>query len=102
MSLDRRPLKRSTRLWPHTEGAKAGVARHAAGEPQGLIFCAEMLQTLNEIFLGRPFPGGWIDHFDANLEPIVSYVPASSLYHLYGAFREVARLGALRAVEPTI
>jgi len=101
VSLDRRPLKRSTRLWPHTEGAKAGLARHAAGEAQGLSFCAQMLQTLNEIFLGRPFTGGWIDHFDANLEPIVSYVPASSLYHLYGAFREVARLREREAAEPT-
>jgi len=101
VSLDRRPLKRSTRLWSHAEGAKAGLARYAAGEAQGLSFCAQMLQTLNEIFLDRPFPGGWIDHFDANLEPIVSYVPASSLYHLYGAFREVARLRALQAAEPT-
>jgi len=98
--LDRRPLNRSTRLWPHTEGAKAGVARHAAGEAQGLSFCAQMLQTLNEVFLGRPFPGGWIDRFDANLKPIVDYVPASSLYHLYGAFRELARLRALEAAEP--
>jgi len=101
VSLDRRPLKRSTRLWPHTEGAKAGVARHAAGEARGLSFSARMLQTLNEIFLGRPFTGGWIDHFDANLEPIVSYVPASSLYHLYGAFREIARLRALETAKPT-
>jgi len=99
VSLDRRQLSRSTRLWPHAEGARAGVARHAAGEAQGLSFCARMLHTLNETFLGRPFPGGWIDHFDANLEPIIDYVPASSLYHLYGAFREVARLRAPEAAE---
>ncbi len=101
VNLDQSPLKRSTRLWPHAEGAKAGVARHAAGEAQGLSFCCRMLQTLNETFLGRPFPGGWIDHFDAGLEPIIDYVPASSLYHLYGAFREVVRLRTPEAVEPT-
>ncbi len=97
VGLDRRPLDQSTRLWPHTEGAKAGLARHAAGDPQGLSFCAQMAQTLNDVFLGRPFAGGWIDRFDADLEPTVDHVPASSLYHLYGAFREVHRFRAGQA-----
>jgi mannose-6-phosphate isomerase len=50
-----------------------------------------MLQTLNELFLGRSFAGGWIDRFSANLEPATDHVPASSLYHLYGAYRELDR-----------
>ena len=53
--------------------------------------CLRMLQTLNELFLGRPFAGGWIDRFSANLDPAVDHVPASSLYHLYGAYREIER-----------
>jgi len=100
VGLDRRPLSRSTRLWPHAEAAKAGVTRHQAGEAQGLRLCARMLQTLNERFLGRPFAGGWIDRFDANLEPALDYVPASSLYHLYGAFREIDRTRAWLAAQP--
>jgi len=99
VSLDRRLLSRSTRLWPHTEGAKAGIVRHEAGDPEGLSLCARMLQTLNELFLGRPFGGGWIDRFNANLEPTVDYVPASSLYHLYGAFREIDRSRARQAAQ---
>ena len=102
VGIDFRPLDRSTRLWPHTEGARAGLARHAAGEAQGLSFCAQMLQTLNEIFLGRPFAGGWIDRFDADLEPTVDHVPASSLYHLYGAFREVHRFRARHAAQSVL
>ncbi|MFY9655662.1 MAG: AGE family epimerase/isomerase [Methylocystis sp.] len=91
VGLDRQPLSRSTRLWPHTEGVKAGLARHQAGEAEGLSACLRMLQTLNELFLGRPFAGGWIDRFSANLDPAVDHVPASSLYHLYGAYREIGR-----------
>ncbi|BDV37710.1 AGE family epimerase/isomerase [Methylocystis bryophila] len=102
VGLDRRPLERSTRLWPHTEGAKAGVARFAAGEAQGLSFCEQMLQSLNELFLAGPFAGGWIDRFDANLEPSVDHVPASSLYHLYGAFREVHRFRARQAPQAVL
>ncbi len=102
VGLDLRPLDRSTRLWPHAEGAKAGLARHAAGEARGLSFCAEMLQRLNERFLARPFAGGWIDRFDADLEPTVDHVPASSLYHLYGAFREVHRFRGRQAAQPVL
>jgi len=100
VGLDGRPLSRSTRLWPHTEGVKAGLARHQAGEAEGLSSCLRMLQTLNELFLGRPFTGGWIDRLSANLDPAVDHVPASSLYHLYGAYREIDRYRAGLPVLP--
>jgi mannose-6-phosphate isomerase len=38
---------------------------------------------LLDTFVGRPIPGGWIDHIDEHGEPIVSFIPASTLYHLF-------------------
>jgi mannose/cellobiose epimerase-like protein (N-acyl-D-glucosamine 2-epimerase family) len=85
-------LKRSHRIWPHTEGAKAGVARHTRGDLDASAFAATMVTALFDHFLDRPFAGGWIDHIDENLKPIVDYVPASSLYHIFLAATELDRV----------
>ena len=51
-------------------------------------FAADMEAKVFEHFLDRPFPGGWIDHFDEAGQPLVDYVPASSLYHIFAAAAE--------------
>ncbi len=84
-------LKRSHRIWPHTEGAKAAVARLSHGDPEAPAFAAAMIEVLRDHFLDKPFPGGWIDHLGEDLRPIVSYVPASSLYHIFLAATELSR-----------
>lgn len=81
-------VRRSIRLWPHTEGIRA-AALHAAQDPQARETCATMSSALCSTFLGHPFPAGWIDHFDAARAPLVDYVPASSLYHLFGAYKQI-------------
>jgi mannose-6-phosphate isomerase len=43
-------------------------------------------------FVGRPVPGGWIDHIDPMGRPIVAMIPASTLYHLFMAVAEAARV----------
>ena len=47
---------------------------------------SSVLKRLNADFLGGPFDAGWIDRRDRNGGPALNVVPASSLYHLYGAF----------------
>jgi mannose-6-phosphate isomerase len=42
-------------------------------------------------FLDRPIAGGWIDHLNEARQPLVDYIPASSLYHLFLAAAEMAR-----------
>lgn len=84
--------KHSHRVWPHTEGIKAAAARHAAGDPAALPFAGAMARALLDHFLDRPFAGGWVDHVDAAHDPLVDYVPASSLYHLFFAAAESATL----------
>jgi len=76
------PLKRSRRVWPHTEAIKAAATRHGLGDLDAHRFAESMAAGLMAHFLDRPFPGGWVDHLDANGAPLVDYVPASSLYHL--------------------
>ncbi|BAT20954.1 AGE family epimerase/isomerase [Asaia bogorensis] len=41
------------------------------------------------IFAPSQLGGGWVDHIDARSGALVDYMPASSLYHIYGAGREI-------------
>jgi len=91
------PRKRSHRLWPHTEALKAAVIRHEAGDAQAGGVAATMADALTSRFLSRPFPAGWVDRIDPEGRPLVDFVPASSLYHLYFAFSELERSGTASA-----
>lgn len=93
--------KCSTRLWPHTEAIKAAAAQHKRGVDGAARFAAANARALRERFLDAPFAGGWTDHFSAEGVPLVSHVPASSLYHLFFAAAEshAAFLGGSSAVD---
>ncbi len=95
-----RVVKGSHRLWPHTEAIKAATVRHALGDPEALPTAQRMSGVLAEHFLDRAFEGGWIDQIDQQLQPIVDYVPASSLYHLFLAAAEAdAAFGGTPAIS---
>jgi mannose/cellobiose epimerase-like protein (N-acyl-D-glucosamine 2-epimerase family) len=91
LTADLAVLKPSHRIWPHTEGAKAAVARNARKDPSAPQMASAMVDALTEVFLDKPFDGGWIDHIGPEHNPLVDYVPASSLYHLFFAGTELAR-----------
>jgi mannose/cellobiose epimerase-like protein (N-acyl-D-glucosamine 2-epimerase family) len=80
--------RRSIRLWPHCEGVKAALVMTDAPEAQATL--TAMLEAL-DLFLDKPFACGWIDRFDEQGRPSVDFVPASSLYHLYLAYSELAQ-----------
>lgn len=82
------PTKRSHRLWPHTEAMKAAAARHLRGDSQAAATAQRMAEILRAQFVGRPVAGGWIDRIDAQGQPLVEHMPASSLYHLVLAASE--------------
>lgn len=92
MTEDGRVVAHSTRIWPQTELLRLLCQRRKGveGGEDGL------LAVLSRLFFARYAParlaGGWIDQLDAGLVPIVDYMPASSLYHIYGAAREMARV----------
>jgi mannose/cellobiose epimerase-like protein (N-acyl-D-glucosamine 2-epimerase family) len=91
LATDLSVVKDSHRIWPHTEGSKAAVARYFGGDCEAPHFAAAMLDALQETFLDKPFAGGWIDHISAVGVSLVDYAPASSLYHLFLAAAETSR-----------
>lgn len=97
---DMRVRKASHRVWPHTEAIKAAVARRRRGDTRARAFADGMAARLLETFLDRPFAGGWIDHVGPDGAPLVDYVPASSLYHLFLAAAETASLPAEVSATP--
>jgi mannose/cellobiose epimerase-like protein (N-acyl-D-glucosamine 2-epimerase family) len=96
---DGRIAKTSQRCWPHTEAVKAAAAmaetRHTeagqteAGHADNAAACLDILM---DRFLGRPFKGGWIDHFDRDGGPLVDFAPSSTLYHALLAIAEADRV----------
>ncbi|TPW36305.1 mannose-6-phosphate isomerase [Oecophyllibacter saccharovorans] len=75
----------SVRLWPQTECLRL-LAQHA-GRKGGLSILACLADNVMHRFLPASLQGGWIDRFDAAGRALSADMPASSLYHVYGAAR---------------
>lgn len=84
--------KASRRCWPHTEGIKANAAAFEAGDRRAAGRAAKIVERLMGVFLARPVPGGWIDHVDERGSPLVAFMPASTLYHVFLAAAEADRV----------
>jgi mannose-6-phosphate isomerase len=89
---DGRVHKPSRRCWPHTESIKAEAAAYECGDRGARQRAAQRVERLLTVFLGRPVAGGWVDHFDADGAPIVDFMPASTLYHVFLAAAEADRV----------
>ena len=89
---DGRVHKPSRRCWPHTELIKAEAAAAETGDREAAARAARTIDRLLAVFLGRPVAGGWIDHVDATGAPIVDFMPASTLYHVFLAAAEADRV----------
>jgi mannose-6-phosphate isomerase len=85
-------LKASRRSWPHTEALKANIAEGELGRASCDEKAAICVNRLLDTFVGRPVAGGWIDHVDPMGRPVVTMMPASTLYHLFLAVAEAARV----------
>lgn len=83
---------RSFRSWPHTEALKAAASEHLKGRASMPDMAESLLETLETQFLGKPFPAGWLDHFNADGSMKVDFVPASTLYHIVFALGEADRI----------
>lgn len=89
----------SRRSWPLTEAVKAEAAAAEAGDAAAAARAAHAIDRLLLVFLGRPVPGGWIDHVDAKGAPLVDGMPASTLYHVFLAAAEANRLWGGREAD---
>lgn len=74
----------ASRLWPHTEHLKAALA--LGDEPAALEAANSLAQ-----FLDTPVRGVWRERMAAHGGFLDEPAPATSLYHLYLAIRELAR-----------
>lgn len=85
-------LRTSSRLWPNTERIRAWLALYelAGRDPRAPVGGSVRL-LFDRYFNGLP-SGAWIDQCDAQGQAMARIVPASILYHLFGAFAEVLRL----------
>ncbi|WP_346344143.1 AGE family epimerase/isomerase [Gluconobacter kondonii] len=76
-------VENATRIWPQTELCRLLVCRNER---------PDILRGLTEHFFGTfssdQSSALWVDRFDAFGNATVPDVPASSLYHIYGAARE--------------
>jgi mannose/cellobiose epimerase-like protein (N-acyl-D-glucosamine 2-epimerase family) len=88
-------LKASRRAWPHTEALKANIVEGEIGRKGCDEKAVRCMERLMNVFVGRPVAGGWIDHVDATGGPIVTMMPASTLYHLFVAVTEAVRVTSI-------
>ena len=84
-SSDGTPSRRSRRLWPQTEWAKAWLSEQRAGREGAQAKATHALNQLSTHYLGQPLPGCWIDQMDHLGRPMVDTIPASTLYHVFAA-----------------
>jgi mannose-6-phosphate isomerase len=73
----------STRVWPHAEALHALSEEMNRGPNAQSQLVISILRRLRTVYCPDRLDGGWVDHVDANDEPISIMMPASSLYHLY-------------------
>lgn len=79
----------SSRTWPNTERLKSAAALYYLEKKDPMPVFRESTAVLFDRHLASPRRGAWTEKFDANGQPILDVVPASTFYHLFLAFAEV-------------
>ena len=84
-----RQVRRSRRAWPQTELIKAHITKAREGLPGAGEAAAEAAIDFLDIYLGTQVRGLWMDQFDEEGWGMTEAAPASTLYHVVVAFREL-------------
>ena len=84
-----RQIRRSRRAWPQTELIKAYINQARQGAPGAAEAAARLTENVLDSYLATDVPGLWMDQFDVEGRGMTEFVPASTLYHLVVAFREL-------------
>jgi mannose-6-phosphate isomerase len=84
-----RQVRKSRRAWPQTELIKGHLTMARRGVPGAADKAAEVALTFLSTYLATDTPGLWMDQFDADGRGVTEWVPASTLYHVVVAFREL-------------
>jgi mannose-6-phosphate isomerase len=84
-----RQVRLSRRAWPQTELIKAYLNKAAQGETSAAEAAGRQTLDFLASYLGTDVPGLWMDQFDAEGAGMTGAAPASTLYHVVVAFREL-------------
>ena len=82
-------VRRSRRAWPQTELIKAYLAQARAGQPDAAEAAARTTLAFLDAYLATEVPGLWMDQFNADGKGVTATAPATTLYHVTVAFREL-------------
>jgi mannose/cellobiose epimerase-like protein (N-acyl-D-glucosamine 2-epimerase family) len=84
-----RQVRLSRRAWPQTELIKAYLNKAAQGAPGAAEAGGRLTLDFLATYLATDVPGLWMDQFDADGRAMTEAAPASTLYHVTVAFREL-------------
>jgi mannose/cellobiose epimerase-like protein (N-acyl-D-glucosamine 2-epimerase family) len=84
-----RQVRRSRRAWPQTELIKAHITKAREGVPGAADAAAQVAIDFLDSYLATDVAGLWMDQFDADGRGMTDAAPASTLYHVVVAFREL-------------
>jgi mannose-6-phosphate isomerase len=84
-----RQVRSSRRAWPQTELIKAYLNRAAQGGPEAAEAAGRLTLDFLGSYLATDVRGLWMDQFDAEGRGLTDAAPASTLYHVVVAFREL-------------
>jgi mannose-6-phosphate isomerase len=84
-----RQIRQSRRAWPQTELIKAYINKAREGLPGAADAAAKLTVDVLDTYLATDVPGLWMDQFDVEGKGMTEFVPASTLYHIVVAFREL-------------
>jgi mannose/cellobiose epimerase-like protein (N-acyl-D-glucosamine 2-epimerase family) len=90
----------SRRAWPQTELAKAWIAEAESGNMVAKNNALSALHAFARHYLSHPVAGAWIEQFDAAGHPLTHHIPATSLYHIFGAITEANRVFPITPEKP--
>lgn len=81
----------SSRSWPHAEALKALTLIPNAIENSSRRAVHKILRRLMTLYCSDSMSGGWQDQLDEFDVPVRKDIPASTLYHIYFALKEVQK-----------
>jgi mannose-6-phosphate isomerase len=84
-----RQVRLSRRAWPQTELIKAYLNQARQGDPAAAEAAGKVTLNFLATYLATDVPGLWMDQFDAAGRGMTEAAPASTLYHVAVAFREL-------------
>ncbi len=86
---DGRPHLPTRRLWVQTEYLKGLLVEYRAlGDSALLEEASGVIDRMLTTYLAINPPGAWCDVYDGQGQPAAEHIPASTLYHLFGAVVE--------------